>query len=30
MRWIVYYAPVHYFLLGAGCWLIMEVAHALP
>ncbi len=26
MRWIVYYAPVHYFLLGAGSWLIMEVA----
>lgn len=27
MRWIVYYAPVHYFLLGAGSWLIMEVAN---
>jgi len=26
MRWVVYYAPFHYALLGAGCWLIMEVA----
>lgn len=29
MRWIIYYAPVHYFLLGAGCWLIVEVANGL-
>lgn len=26
MRWIVFYAPVHYGLMGAGCWLIMVLA----
>jgi len=26
MRWVVYAAPVYYFLMGAGCWLIIEVA----
>jgi len=26
MRWIVFYAPFHYALLGAGCWLIMAIA----
>ncbi len=25
-RWVVYYAMIHYGLLGLGCWLIREIA----
>jgi len=28
MNWFVYYALfVHYPLIGAGCWFVMEIAH---
>jgi len=29
MRWIVYAAPVYYFLIGAGSWLVMEIGRTI-